>query len=130
MRRILAVIAGAIAASIVLFITGYISNHINPTPAELMDPQNAETVLERVQTTSLDKWMAVIFGISLGSYVGSRVTIKITPYGKYNSVRVLTILLSIWSFYTFYIVYPNVLWVPIMMLGGTLLGAWLALRNR
>jgi hypothetical protein len=52
MRKILAVILGAVVGSITLFIVGVIANAIQPTPPELMDPATPEAVAKRVASTT------------------------------------------------------------------------------
>ena len=45
MRKIVAVFLGAVIGSLTLFVVGMIANAIQPTPPELMDPDNAEAVV-------------------------------------------------------------------------------------
>lgn len=51
MRKILAVISGALIGTISLFVVGFIANAIHPTPPELMDPATPEAVARRVAYT-------------------------------------------------------------------------------
>ena len=130
-RMLFSVLISACVASMVLFVAGWISNYLDPTPIELMDSSSAENVEERVLQTSFAKWLSVILGISIGALIGTRTFYRIC--GKqYQQIGfyILLFVLSLWSFYTFYIVYPNELWVPLCMLLGTLLFAfWSKRRN-
>jgi hypothetical protein len=116
MRKILSIILGAIIASIILFLVGMIANSLQPTPPELMDPQTPQAVAKRVAATTSLTWISTIFGLSLGAFVGG-IAGSIIAKGHVKWVSLgIGILLSLWAFYTFYIVYPKVLWVPFVML--------------
>ena len=64
MRKILAVILGAVVGTITLFLVGVISNAINPTPPELMNPATPEAVALRVASTPTFTWLSTIFGLA------------------------------------------------------------------
>jgi hypothetical protein len=57
MRKILAIILGAVVGTITLFIAGVIANAIQPTPPELMDPTTPEAVARRVASTTTFAWL-------------------------------------------------------------------------
>ena len=68
MRKILAIILGALIGSMILLAVGFIANTIHTTPPELMDPATPEAVAQRVAATTTSTWLTVIFGLSLGSF--------------------------------------------------------------
>ena len=118
MRKIVAVFLGAVIGSLVLFGVGMIANAIQPTPPELMDPATAEAVVQRVAATSTAAWISTIFGLGPGSFIGGALAVWVA---RERIVRVtigVALVLSLWAFYTFYVVYPAVLWVPISILGA------------
>jgi len=116
MRKILAVILGAVVASIILFMIGMIANAINPTPPELMDPATPEAVAKRVESAPLFTWISTIFGLTLGAFFGGVTGALIAKEKIVWVTSGISLVLSPWAFYTFYIVFPAVLWVPFGML--------------
>ncbi len=116
MRRILAIFLGALAASLVLLLVGMIANAINPTPPELMDPKTPEDVARRVASTTTFTWLSTIFGLSLGAFAGGAIGALIAKDRILSITNLIGLVLSLWAFYTFYIVFPAVLWVPAIML--------------
>lgn len=125
MRKILAVILGALVGTIVLFMVGIIANAIQPTPPELMDPATPEAVVQRVDATTTFTWLSVIFGLALGSFTGGCVGTIIAKEKRIWVSSAIGLVLSPWAFYTFYIVFPEVLWVPVAMLISVLLFSYL-----
>lgn len=125
MRKILAVILGAVVGTIILFIVGFIANSIQPTPPELMDPASPEAVAQRVDYATTFTWLSTIFGLALGAFLGG-ILGAIVAKGKIVLVTsAIGLVLSPWAFYTFYIVFPAVLWVPVAMLISVLLFSYL-----
>ena len=125
MRLLTAVLIGAIIATITLLIVGLINNAINPTPPELMDPATPEAVTKRVEATSIGTWIATIFGTALGGFLGGVVGGIIAMEKTILASSVVGLVHSIWAYYTFYVVYPAVLWVPFSMLISAVLCSWL-----
>jgi len=125
MRKILAVILGAVIATIVLFIIGTIANAIDPTPPELMDSSTPEAVARRVAATPTFTWLSTIFGLAMGAFLGGIVGAKVVKEKIVWITSGISLVLSPWAFYTFYIVYPEVLWVPVGMLISALLFPYL-----
>lgn len=78
-----------------------------------MDPDTPEEVVRRVQSTPLSKWIHTIFGLGLGSLCGCWLAQRCSGQLASRSVAVL---MSVWPIYTFWVVYPDVLWVPAGML--------------
>jgi len=113
MKKLLIALAGAVVGSLVFFIVGYISNALDPTPTELMDPETAEEVVRRVQSTPVTKWIYTIVGLGLGTLSGCCLASRWS--GK-TAARGVAVLMSLWPAYTFYVVYPDVLWVPLSMI--------------
>ena len=125
MRTILAIILGAVVGTIILFIVGFIANSIQPTPPELMDPASPEAVAQRVDYATMFTWLSTIFGLALGAFLGG-ILGAIVAKGKIVLVTsAIGLVLSPWAFYTFYIVFPAVLWVPVAMLISVLLFSYL-----
>ncbi|MBC8245204.1 MAG: hypothetical protein H8E20_12505 [Verrucomicrobia bacterium] len=125
MQKVLAAILGAIVASAVFFLVAFVDNAVRPTPVELMDPATPEAVAERVESTPVSKWLVVMFGLALGSFVGGITGAKVAG-GKTVCVAIsIGLLLTPWAGYTFYVVYPAVLWVPIGMLISVFLFSYL-----
>ena len=116
MRKYLAVITGAVVGSITLLMIGMIANALNPTPPELMDSQTPEAVAQRVDATSTSTWLTVIVGLSLGAFLGGVVGASMAREKIGWVTTGIGVALSLWAFFTFYVVYPTVLWVPIAML--------------
>ncbi|EAR00349.1 hypothetical protein [Maribacter sp. HTCC2170] len=116
MRGTVSIIIGAIVGSIVFFIMAFIANLISPTPPELMDPSTPEAVAERVASTSTYTWFTTIIGLSIGSFLGGLLGARITHSSIFKVTLGIGIILSLWAFYTFYVVYPEALWVPAAML--------------
>jgi hypothetical protein len=125
MRKILAVIVGAVVGTITLFMVGVIANAIHPTPPELMDPATPEAVAMRVASTSTIKWLSTIFGLSVGAFLGGVIGARVAKEKIVWVTSFIGLVLSPWAFYTLYVVFPAVLWVPIGMLISVLLFSYL-----
>ena len=125
MRKILAVILGAVVGTIILFIVGFIANSIQPTPPELMDPATPEAVAQRVDYATTFTWLSTIFGLALGAFLGSILGAIVAKEKIVWVTSAIGLVLSPWAFYTFYIVFPAVLWVPVAMLISVLLFSYL-----
>jgi hypothetical protein len=121
LRNVLAVILGAVVGSGCLVMVGAIHNAIDPTPPELMDPMTPEAVAQRVAYTTTVTWLVVIAGLALGAFVGGAVGAKVARGRSVWATGLVGLLLSVWALYTFYIVYPEVLWAPAGMLIAALL---------
>ncbi len=134
MRKTLAVLAGAIVGSVTLLIVGVIANAIQPTPPELMDPATPEAVARRVAAAPLSTWLSTIFGLALGAFLGGVIGARVAKENIVWVTSAIGLTLSLWALYTFYIVFPAVLWVPIGMLISALLfsylGGYVAMRSR
>ncbi len=125
MRKVLAVIIGAVVATIVLYMVGFIANAINPTSPELMDPATPEAVAEQVAAAPLFTWLSTLFGLALGAFLGGLIGAKVARGKIVMVTSAIGLVLSPWAFYTFYIVYPEVLWVPIAMLFSVFIFSYL-----
>lgn len=125
MKNLIAIIVGAVVGSAVLLIVGSIANAIQPTPPEMMDPDSPEAVAERVAAATKFTWISTIVGLALGAFVGGFIGGKIAKEMPTKVSLGIGLLLATWAFYTFYIVYPAVLWVPIVMLISVFLFAYL-----
>jgi len=77
MQKILVIILGALIGSMILLAVGFIANAIHPIPPELMDPTTPEAVAQRVAATTTSTWLTVIFGLSLGSFFGGLLGVKL-----------------------------------------------------
>lgn len=86
-----------------------------------MDPSTPEAVAQRVAHTPIFSWITTIFGLGLGAFSGSIIGVKIAKANTRKITFSIGLVLSLWAFYTFYIVYPAVLWVPAAMLISVLL---------
>ncbi len=128
MRKIAAVIAGAVVGSATLFIVGFIANLINRTPPELMDPKTPEAVVERVAATTTGTWLTVILGLALGAFLGGVAGARLVKEKTAWVTTAIGLVLSLWAFYTFYVVYPAYLWVPVVMLISVFLFSFLGGR--
>ncbi len=116
MKNILPIIIGAVVGSSIFFLVGMISNAIQPTPPELMNPATAEAVALRVASTPTSKWLMTLFGLALGAFLGGMIGAKFAKEKRVWVTSVIGLVLSFWAFITFYVVFPAVLWVPIGML--------------
>ncbi|MGI9542807.1 MAG: hypothetical protein ACR2MX_06070 [Cyclobacteriaceae bacterium] len=125
MRKILAVVSGGVAATTILLIVGVIANAVNPTPPELMDSSTPEAVAQRVASTPTFTWLSTVFGLALGAFVGGAIGAKVAKEKIVWVTSGIGVVLSLWAFYTFYIVFPDVLWVPIVMLVSVFLFSYL-----
>lgn len=125
MKKIIAVIIGAGVGTIIFFIVGTIANKIQPTPPELMNPSTAEAVANRVASTSMFTWISTIFGLSLGTFSAGAIGTIVAKEKIAWVTTAIGLVFSLWAFYTFYIVFPAVLWVPISMLISALLFSYL-----
>ena len=125
MRKIIAVISGAVVGSITLFIVGLIANAIHPTPPELMDPATPEAVAQRVASTPTGIWLTTMLGLALGAFLGGIIGAKVAKEKIFWVTSAIGLALSLWAFYTFYIVFPAVLWVPIGMFISVFLFSYL-----
>lgn len=125
MRKILAVILGTVIGNIILFMVGLIANAIHPTPPELMDSATPEAVAQRVAAAPTFTWLSTIFGLALGAFLGGIIGAKVAKEKIVWVTSAIGLVLSPWAFYTFYIVFPEVLWVPIGMLISALLFSYL-----
>ena len=134
MRKAIAVVLGAITGSIVLLLVGMIANVIQPTPPELMDPATPDAVALRVASAPLFTWLSTIFGLSLGAFIGGAIGARAVLEKPVLITSAIGLALAPWAFYTFYIVFPAVLWVPISMLIAVFLFSYLggvvAMRNQ
>lgn len=125
MKNIIAIIVGALVGSTVLLIVGSIANAVQPTPPEMMDPSTPEEVAERVAAATKFTWISTIVGLALGAFVGGFIGGKIAKEMAAKVSLGIGLLLATWAFYTLYIVYPAVLWVPIVMLVSVFLFSYL-----
>ena len=128
MRRFLAVVLGVVIGSITFFVVGLIANAIYPTPPELMDPATPQAVAQRVAYTGTITWLTMVFGLALGAFLGGAFG---TVVAREKIVRVtgaIGLVLSIWALFTFYVIFPAVLWVPFGMLISVFLFSYLGGR--
>ena len=125
MRNILAVIAGAAVATFTLLLVDMIANAIYPTPPELMDPATPEAVTLRVASAPMFTWLSTIFGLALGAFIGGVIGARVAREKIVWVTTAIGLVLSLWAIYTFYVVYPAVLWVPISMLISVFLFSYL-----
>ena len=121
MRKIISVALGVIVGTITLLFVGVIANAIQPTPPELMDPATAEAVAQRVASAPTFTWLSTIFGLALGAFLGGVIGASVAKEKIVWVTTAIGLVHSLWAFYTFYIVFPDVLWVPIGMLISALL---------
>ncbi len=128
MRNIIAVVTGAVVGSATLFLVGVIANAINPTPPELMDPATPEAVARRVASAPTSTWLSTIFGLALGAFLAGVVGARVARERVVWVTSAIGLVLSLWAFYTFYVVFPAVLWVPVAMLISALLFTYLGGR--
>jgi hypothetical protein len=125
MRKLLAVILGAVVGTITFFMVGVIANAIHPTPPELMDPATPEAVAQRVASAPTFTWLSIIFGLALGAFIGGVIGASVAKERIVWVTSAIGLVLSLWAFYTFYVVFPAVLWVPLAMLISALLFSYL-----
>ncbi len=125
MRKILAVILGAAVATITLLLVGMIANAIYPTPPELMDPATPAAVALRVASAPMITWFSTLFGLALGAFIGGVIGARVAKEKIVWVTSAIGLVLSLWAFYTFYVVFPAVLWVPIGMLISVFLFSYL-----
>lgn len=125
MRNILAVIVGAVVGTITLLVVGVIANAIHPTPPELMDPATPEAVAQRVASAPTSTWLSTVFGLALGAFLGGVIGAMVAKEKIVWVTSATGLVLSLWAFYTFYVVFPAVLWVPTGMLISALLFSYL-----
>ncbi|MBK5107810.1 MAG: hypothetical protein JJE12_06745 [Anaerolineales bacterium] len=125
MRKFLAVILGAAVATITLLMVGMIANAIYPTPPELMDPATPEAVALRVASAPMSTWLSTLFGLALGAFIGGVIGARVAKEKIVWVTTAIGLVLSLWAFYTFYVVFPAVLWVPIGMLISVFLFSYL-----
>ena len=125
MRNFLAAILGSIIATFILLLIGMIANAIYPTPPELMDPATPEAVTLRVASAPMFTWLSTIFGLALGAFIGGVIGARIAKEKIFRVTSTIGLVLSLWAVYTFYIVYPAVLWVPLGMLISAFLFSYL-----
>ncbi|NNE29183.1 MAG: hypothetical protein HKN16_06080 [Saprospiraceae bacterium] len=114
-RLALAVILGVALGNLLFFLVGFIANSIQPTPAEFMDPSTPEIMAKRVQSTSLFKWLATLLGHGLGALAAGFIASKLARQAPTWMISLITLLFALWAFYLFYFVYPEVIWVPLVM---------------
>ncbi|MAF11295.1 hypothetical protein CMK11_12660 [Candidatus Poribacteria bacterium] len=120
LRKIVAVILGAVVGSACLLMAGAIHNAIDPTPPELMDPATPEAVAQRVAHTTTMTWLVVIAGLALGAFLGGVVGAEVAGERTTRVTGSIGMLLSSWAVYTFWVVFPEVLWAPAGMLVAAL----------
>ena len=125
MRKILVVILGVAVATFVFFMIGVIDDALRPIPRELMDPATPEAVAQRVASTPTSKWLVVMFGLALGAFLGGITGGTVAGEKTVWVTSAIGLVLSSWAFYTFYVVFPAVLWVPIGMLISVFLFSYL-----
>ncbi len=125
MRNSVAVILGSVVGTIIFYIVGVIANAIHPTPPELMDPATPEAVAQRVASVSTSTWLTTLFGLALGAFSGGVIGARVAKEKTVWVTSAIGLVLSLWAFYTFYIVFPAVLWVPFGMLISALLFSYL-----
>ena len=118
-------ILGAVVGTIALLTVGVTANAIHPTPSELMDPKNPEAVAQRVASTTISTWLSTVFGLALGAFLGGVTGAKVAKGRTVWVTSAIGSVLSLWALYTFYVVYPAVLWVPTAMFISVLLFSYL-----
>jgi membrane protein YqaA with SNARE-associated domain len=125
MRKILAVILGAVVGTTTLLLIGFIANTLQPTPPELMDPATSEAVAQRVAFASTFTWLSTIFGLALGAFLGGVIGAVVAKDKIVRVTSAIGLVLSLWAVYTLYVVFPAVLWVPFGMLISVFLCSYL-----
>jgi hypothetical protein len=90
-----------------------------------MDPAAPEAVGQRVASAPTSTWLSTIFGLALGGFIGGVIGARVAKETIVWVTSAIGLVLSLWAFYTFYIVFPAVLWVPIGMLISALLFSYL-----
>lgn len=128
MRKILAVVLGVVSGSITFFVFGLIANAIYPTPPELMDPATPAAVAQRVAYTGTITWLTMVFGLALGAFLGGAFGAMVAREKIAWVTGAIGLVLSLWALYTFYVVFPAVLWVPFGMLISVFLFSYLGGR--
>jgi hypothetical protein len=125
MRKVLAVILGAVVGTFTLLLVGFVANAISPTPPELMDPATPEAVARRVAAATMSTWLSTIFGLALGAFLGGFTGASVSRERALLVAGAIGLVLSLWAVYTLYVVFPAVLWVPTAMLISALLFSYL-----
>ena len=101
MRKILAVILGAVVGTTTLLPIGFIANTLQPTPPELMDPATPEAVAQRVAFASTFTWFSTIFGLALGAFLGGVIGALVAKEKIVRVTSAIGLVLSLWAVYTF-----------------------------
>ena len=125
MRKVLGVVLGVMVSTLVFLMSGFIANAIYPTPPELMDPATPEKVARRVASTPTMSWLLIMFGLALGAFLGGVIGARVAKGKEVWVTSAIGLVLSLWAFYTLYVVFPAVLWVPIGMLISVLVFSYL-----
>lgn len=86
-------------------------------------PFNSQSSLCNIAVIAI--WLSTIFGLALGAFSGGVVGTRILREKNAWITGAIGLLLSPWAFYTFYIVFLAVLWVPILMLISAFLFSYL-----
>lgn len=128
MRKFFAILSGAVGGSLIFFMVAYLANLLHPTPPELMDPQTPEAVAKRVAATATVTWLIVIIGHALGAFSGGIIGNLITRKKSFWVTLIIGLAFSLWAFYTFYVVFPASLWVPLIMLVNAFVFSYLGSR--
>ena len=86
MRKILAVILGMIAGTLVFFVFGAIASTIQPKPADL-DFNDPQAVTEAIEAIPAVVWLVHILGAAVGGFVGGVVGAAIAKEKVFLSLR-------------------------------------------
>lgn len=126
LKNILAVIAGVIAAVIVIFIVEAISNMLFP-PASKIDMENPEEVRKMIENAPAGALIVVIIGWAIGSFAGGLVATIISNKNKSTYALIVGTLLMISGIINL-MMFTHPIWMWIFGLGVNLPFAYLGYR--
>ena len=93
-----------------------------------MDLATAEIVTKRVASAPMFTWISTLVGLALGAFMVGLLGARVVQDRVVRVTSAIGLVLSLWALHTFYIVYPEVLWVPCSMLNSVLVFPYLGGR--
>jgi hypothetical protein len=77
MRKIVAILLGAVAGTAILFLVGMIANSLHPTPPVMMGPATPEAVALRAAFPDTRTWLVVTFGLAFGGFIDGVIGVSV-----------------------------------------------------
>ena len=129
-RQIIAVVAGVIAAGVVVYLMEMLSHGIFPPPAS-MDPMDPQSIKAHLDQLPAGAFLLVLLGWGLGSFTGGFTAAKIAGTRTLRAAVIVGVIQMLGGILNMTLI-PHPLWmvvagllifVPMAWLGGKIAGS-------